>query len=145
LIAFATATALEVGGYFIPWLDNLLDTVATPASIVAASIITASQLGDTSPFLKWSLAIIAGGGVCAVVQTGTVVTRAASTGLTAGLGNVGISFVELICSIVFTAFAIVLPIVGVLALFVVLSILVRRILTRKISQPQPAAVASESP
>jgi hypothetical protein len=32
LVLFATATALEIGAYYIPWLDNALDTLATPAA-----------------------------------------------------------------------------------------------------------------
>ena len=29
LLIFATATVLEIVAYYVPWLDNLLDTVAT--------------------------------------------------------------------------------------------------------------------
>ena len=42
LVAFATATVLEVGAYYVPWLDNVLDTVATPAAITAGVITTAA-------------------------------------------------------------------------------------------------------
>src|SRR2546422_4079009 len=58
LIAFAVATCLEIGGYYIPWLDNLLDTIASPAAIIAGTLITASLITGVSPFLKWTLAII---------------------------------------------------------------------------------------
>lgn len=30
LVIFATATALEIGAYYIPWLDSLLDLIASP-------------------------------------------------------------------------------------------------------------------
>ena len=63
LIAFSIATALEIGGYYVPWVDNFLDTVATPAAIVAGTIVTASMVTDVSPFLRWTLAVIAGGGI----------------------------------------------------------------------------------
>ena len=62
LITFAVATVLEIAAYYIPWLDNLLDTIATPAAVVAGTIVTASMVGGMSPFLKWTLAVIAGGG-----------------------------------------------------------------------------------
>ena len=62
LITFSVATLLEVAGYYIPWVDHLLDTVATPAAIVAGTVLTASMLTDVSPLLRWSLAVIAGGG-----------------------------------------------------------------------------------
>ena len=56
---FLTATVLEVAAYYVPWLDNLLDTIATPAAVVAGTIITASLVTDMSPMLRWTLAVIA--------------------------------------------------------------------------------------
>jgi hypothetical protein len=95
LITFGAATALEVGGYYVPWIDNLLDTVATPAAIVAGTLVSASMFTDMSPFLKWTLAAIAGGGTAGVIQTGTVLTRAASTATTGGLANALVATGEL--------------------------------------------------
>src|SRR4051795_13267087 len=66
LLAFSVATVLEIAGYYIPWVDNLLDTVATPAAVVAGIVVTASAMTtDVSPFLKWTLAGGAGGGTTA--------------------------------------------------------------------------------
>ena len=110
LMGFATATTLEVGAYYIPWLDNAMDAAATPAAIVAGTIVTASQVGDISPLLKWSLAVVAGGGVATVVQVGTVTGRAASTATTGGLGNFLVATLELIASITVTFLAIVVPV-----------------------------------
>src|SRR2546425_4190452 len=62
LVAFSVATCVEIAGYYVPWVDNLLDTIATPAAIIAGTLMTASLVTDLSPFLKWTLAIIAGGG-----------------------------------------------------------------------------------
>src|ERR1043166_5372948 len=59
LLAFAVATCVEVAGYYIPWVDNLLDAIATPAAMVAGTLVTASMVADLSPFMKWTLAIIA--------------------------------------------------------------------------------------
>src|SRR5579885_1786957 len=94
LTAFGVATFLEISGYYIPWVDNLLDTVATPAAIVAGTIVMASSVSDMSPLLKWALAIIVGGGVAGTVQTATTVTRLASTATTWGLANSIIATVE---------------------------------------------------
>src|SRR5947207_805613 len=69
LIAFSVATAVEIGGYYIPWVDHLLDTVATPAAIVAGIIVTGSLLTHIDPYLRWTLAVLAGGGVAGAVQT----------------------------------------------------------------------------
>jgi hypothetical protein len=87
LIALGLATALEIGGYYIPWLDHALDTLSSPAAVVAGTLITASVITDMDPFLRWSLALIAGGGIAGLVQGTTVTTRALSTASTAGLAN----------------------------------------------------------
>jgi hypothetical protein len=115
LIAFSTATVIEIAAYYIPWLDNTLDALMTPLAVVAGTILTASLLGDISPFLKWALAIIAGGGVSAIVQGGTVALRAASSGATGGLANLVVSTIELVGSILVTVFAILLPLLGLAA------------------------------
>jgi hypothetical protein len=107
---FSVATVLEIGAFYIPWLDHLLDVIATPAAIVAGSIMTASMVGDMTPFLRWSMAIIAGGGAAGIIQTGTVVGRAASTATTGGFGNFIISTIELIGAVLTTILAILLPV-----------------------------------
>jgi hypothetical protein len=77
LIAFATATVFEIGGYYIPFVDNILDTITTPASVAAGTLLTASLLTpEMDPMLKWGLGIIVGGGSAGVVQAGTALTRA---------------------------------------------------------------------
>lgn len=126
LIAFSTATVIEIAAYYIPWVDNTLDAVMTPLAVVAGTILTASLLGDISPFLKWALAIIAGGCVSAIVQGGTVALRAASSGATGGLANLVVSTIELVGSVVVTVFAILLPF---LCLAVVIWICYRMITT----------------
>src|SRR5262245_64615754 len=35
LVVFAVATVLEIGAYYIPWLDHALDVMSTPAAVVA--------------------------------------------------------------------------------------------------------------
>jgi hypothetical protein len=109
LVAFGVATLLEVGTYFIPWVDHVMDAIMTPAAVVAATILTASVVFDVSPFLKWSLAAIAGGGVASLVQVGTLAMRATSSGTTGGLGNVVVSTGELVAAIAMTLLALLAP------------------------------------
>jgi len=97
LVAFAVATCLEIAGYYIPWVDHLLDTVATPAAIIAGTLVSASLVADVSPLLRWALAIIAGGGAAGMVQATTVLTRGASSAGTAGLGNPLVATAENAC------------------------------------------------
>src|SRR6478752_5731812 len=77
-VCFLTATILEITAYYIPWLDNLLDTIATPAAVVAGTIITAAVITDMSPLLKWSLALIAGGGTAGIIQASSIATTVLS-------------------------------------------------------------------
>ena len=62
MTAFGVACALEIAAYYVPWLDHMLDILATPTAVVAGTIVTASLVTDMSPMLRWTLAIIAGGG-----------------------------------------------------------------------------------
>jgi hypothetical protein len=133
LVAFSVATALEIAAYYIPWLDHLLDTIATPAAIVAGTIVTAAMVGNISPFLKWSLALIAGGGAAAVVQGATVLTRTASGATTGGLANPIVSTLELGGSIATSLLAIFVPIAAMVAM-VILLIFTWKKLVPKISE-----------
>ena len=115
LMVFLVATLFEIGGYYIPWIDNLLDTIASPASIVAGTVITASFVTGMDPWLQWLLGVIAGGGAAGAVQAATVVARAGSTVTTGGLGNPIVAsgetsgaFLGAALSIVAVKFAIVL-------------------------------------
>ncbi len=122
-IAFGTATLVEVLAYYIPWLDHILDLIASPAAIIAGIIATASVVMELSPFLKWTLALIAGGGAAAIVQGVTVILRTKSSALTAGTGNVFVSSVELVGSILTALSAIIVPMICV-ALVTCLCILI---------------------
>ena len=124
-IAFGTAAIVEVLGYYIPWLDHVLDIVATPAAIIAGTVASASMATDISPFLKWTLALIAGGGIAGLVQGTTVALRATSLLATAGIGNPLIATSELAGSIITALLAIFVPILC-LACVVLLCILVIR-------------------
>src|SRR5262245_9253549 len=112
LIAFSVATALEIAGYYIPWVDHLLDTIATPAAVVAGIIVPGSMPGQVDPHVRWALAVIAGGGVAGAVQTGSVLTRAASTATTGGLGNPIVATVELGLSVLTSILAVLVPFIA---------------------------------
>ena len=111
LIAFGTAATLEIAAYYVPWLDNLLDTIMTPAAVVAGSVLAATQITELSPFLKWALAVIAGGGTAGIIQGGTVLVRAASTAGSGGLGNSIVSTGELVSSLFVAVSAVLLPLI----------------------------------
>jgi mannose/fructose/N-acetylgalactosamine-specific phosphotransferase system component IIC len=111
---------LEVGGYLIPLLDNLLDALAAPAATVAGTILMASSIVDLDPLLQWTLAIVAGGGVAGTVQLFTTATRLTSTATTGGLANPAVSTAEAGGSAGVSILAIATPLLGaVLALLLV--------------------------
>jgi len=109
-VAFGTATLVEVLAYYIPWLDHILDLIASPAAMIAGTVVTASMVMEMSPFLKWSLAIIVGGGAAAIVQGMTIALRTKSSALTAGMGNPLIATGELVGSVVTALLAVIVPI-----------------------------------
>jgi hypothetical protein len=137
LITFSVATALEIGGYYIPWLGHLLDTMATPAAIVAGSVVTAAIVTNMSPMLKWTLAIIAGGGVAGAVQGTTVVVRGLTTATTGGLGHPLFATIELTGSIFTSIIAFVAPIFTVVMLGI-LGFVCFRFVRRKLRKPVAA-------
>ena len=141
LTAFGVATALEVGGYYVPWLDHLLDTLATPAAIVAGTVITASMVTNTSPMLKWTLAIIAGGGAAGIVQGTTVAARGFSTATTAGVGNPIFATIELGGSVAASVLALVTPVLAVCALAAFVIFLGRWIVRRRGKATRPAGIS----
>lgn len=120
LIAFAVATCIEIVAYYIPWVDNLLDTVATPVAIAAGTVVTASLIPDTDPMLQWSVALIAGGGAAGTIQAFTGIGRLASTLMTGGLGNGLLSTLESGGSIILSGLAIAVPVVAVCVVAVLL-------------------------
>lgn len=125
IFAFSVALLLEVAAYYIPWLDNLMDTIATPAAVVAGTLITFSLIPDLSPFFKWSLALIAGGGVAGTVQTGSVAARGTSSATTGGLGNTVLSTVELAGSVALSLLSLAIPVVAVILVLVLCFFLLR--------------------
>lgn len=131
MIAFGTATAFEVGAYYVPWLDNLLDTAASPAALVAGTVAAAAFLPEAHPAIKWSAAIVAGGGSAAVIQTGSVFTRAVSSLTTGGLGNPVVSTTEAAGSVSLSIVAVLVPLLALLFVVVIVVMAVWLIARRR--------------
>ena len=130
LIAFGTATVVEVLAYHVPFLDHLLDVIATPSAIVAGTIASAAVLTDLPPVVKWSVAVLAGGGAAGLVQTATVLARVGSTTFTGGLGDVLFASFELFGAVGTVVLAIALPMVAfglLLLLLVAAAVIVTRV------------------
>jgi hypothetical protein len=114
LIAFSVATVLEVIAYLIPAVDHVLDVIAGPAAVAAGIVATASAVAGMSPFMQWTLAIIAGGGVAGLVKGLSGLTRAKAAITTGGLANPAVATAETGGAATLSVLAIVLPVVAFL-------------------------------
>ncbi len=114
IIVLAVATVIELAAYFIPYVDNILDTLSIPLASVAGTVIMFTVLGDVDPIYSWALAIIAGGGTAAAIASTTGAARATSTSITAGIGNPIISFMEAIASFLVSIISLIAPVLGLL-------------------------------
>jgi hypothetical protein len=125
ILSLGIATLVEIMAYFIPWVDNLLDTIAVPLAAVAGTAIMVATVADLSPAITWALAIIAGGGTATAVQTSTSTVRLASTATTGGIANPVFSTVETATSIVMSVLAVFTPILATLVVILIIWILYR--------------------
>ena len=130
LLALGVATACEIGAYFVPWLDNFLDTVATPAAFTAGTVVAAANIETATPLLGWSLATVTGGSAVAVVQTGTTLLRAASTATTGGLGNPLVSTAESVGAVGMSLLAVTVPLLALATVLAVTAVVGALLLRR---------------
>ena len=125
----SVAALLETLAYYIPVIDNLLDVLATPAAFIAGTIVSAAVMTDMPPMVKWTAAIVAGGGIAGATQGVTGILRAHSTVLTGGLGNAVISTAELGGAVLISLLALTAPAVAI-ALVVLFLLVAIRVLRR---------------
>jgi Domain of unknown function (DUF4126) len=109
---FAGASLLEIIGYSIPWFDHLLDILATPAAIVAGTIMAASLSPEMDPLAQWTLALFIGGGTAGITKGILNLLRGGSTAATGGLANPLFALLELVMAIGLSVLAIIAPIVA---------------------------------
>lgn len=120
LIILAVASICESISYLVPYVDNLLDSLAVPLAGIAGTLVMASTLTDMSPALTWALAIVAGGGSASIIKGASAVGRGASTVTTGGVANPAISVAETGTAIGLSVLSIFLPVLGVVAAVVIL-------------------------
>lgn len=112
IICLGVATIVEILAYYIPVIDNLLDTITGPAALVAGTLVTAGVLGDLPDWMQWGTGIIAGAGAAGAVQLSTSAVRVTST-TTAGISNPIISTIENILATIGSVLAVFMPLVAV--------------------------------
>lgn len=123
MICFGTATVFEIVAYYIPFVDNLLDSITTPLAVGAGTLLLTSVLPIDNNMLKWATGFIVGGGIAATVQGGTVLARLASTSLTGGIGNPLVATGEHAASFATSLLSLTIPFVVVTILVVALVVI----------------------
>ena len=123
VITLGVATGVEIFAYFIPWVDNLLDSFAVPLAAIAGTAVMVSTVANLDPVVTWSLAIIAGGGTATAIKGAGAASRMASTATTGGLGNPVVSTVETGTALVVTTASIFAPILAIIMVIIILIII----------------------
>lgn len=141
LWALGAATVLEIGGYYLPWVDHLLDMAASPVAVVAGILATGAVITDMDPVWKWTLAVVAGGGLATTTQALTVAGRGVSTLTTAGFGNPLVATGEAVGAAGLSVLAIAVPLVALVLLFGLGFWAARRLLFRRPSPVGGGAAA----
>jgi len=141
-LALATATVIEVAAYYIPFFDNLLDTLAAPLAIMAGVVASASLLTDLPPWLQYTIAIIGAGGTAGAVHASTSLLRLKSSAATAGFGNPILATLELAGSILIALLALLAPLVALAAVVLIVVVVARRVNAWRLTNARAAARSS---
>jgi len=125
VVMLGVAAVIEVLAYYVPAVDNLLDTITTPTALVAGTLVAAATITNLPSPVKWATAIIAGGGVAGITQGVTALLRAKSTVMTGGLGNPVLSTLELVGALLLAVLALVAPLLAIVLVVVFFGFAVR--------------------
>lgn len=125
IITLGVATLVEILAYYIPLVDNLLDSIAIPLAGVAGTFLVASTMVDMNEVAMWALAIIAGGGTAASISGGTAAARATSSTTTAGTGNFLVNTGETATASILSATALIWAPLAFVLVLIILFVLVR--------------------
>lgn len=123
LITFGVASLVELFAYYIPWVDNLLDSIAIPLAAIAGTAVVVSTIANLDPLVTWSLAIIAGGGTATAIKGASAASRLASTATTGGLANPVVSTIETATATVVSIASILAPVLGAFLVIIILIII----------------------
>ena len=126
VFCFGTATVAEILAYYVPFIDNLLDTITTPMAIGAGTLLMTSVLPIDNDMLKWITGFIVGGGAAATIQGGSVLTRLASSKFTAGTGNAIVATGEHAAAFGTSALSLFLPLIVAALIFLLVVYLLLR-------------------
>lgn len=134
IITFGAASLVELFAYYIPYVDNLLDTLAIPLAAIAGTLISLSTMVELDPLLQWSIALIAGGGLAGLIKGTSAATRLVSTAATGGAANPVVSTAETGASVLMTVLAWFIPLAAIALLIILLYLVFRYMYRRRSAQ-----------
>lgn len=111
LVALGAATVVEIAAYYVPFIDNILDTVAAPAAGIAGTLLATSVIPIDNEWMKWIIGIVAGGGGASLISSGTGLLRLFSSKATLGTGNAVVATGENTAAIGGSILAFLIPII----------------------------------
>ena len=141
-IALASAMVLEIAAYYVPFFDNLLDTLTAPVAVLAGILASASLLTELPPWLQYTIAIVGAGGTAGLVHASTSVLRLKSSAATAGLGNPVIATMELIGAILIAVIGLLAPIIALMVVVLIVVVVTRRFNAWRLGSARAAARSS---
>lgn len=139
LIGLVAATVLEIGGYYIPIVDNFLDTISAPAATIAGTLMATSVIPIENEWMRWMIGIVAGGGGAGIIASGMGLLRLFSSKTTLGSGNAIVSTGENAAAIGGTIMSFFLPVIMAI-LFLLLVFWVGRLVWKKFGKKKKLAV-----
>lgn len=142
IVALATATAIEVAAYYVPFFDNMLDALGAPVAMAAGVVATAALVTDLPPWLQYAIAIVGAGGTAGLVHASTSLLRLKSSAATAGFGNPVLATLELIGSILIAVLALLAPVLALIAVVALVVVAARRLSARRLQSDRGAVRSS---
>lgn len=140
IITFGIACLVEIFAYYIPWLDNLLDSITIPITVVCGTILAASFITGMSPYIKWTLAAICGGLLSALIKTSLSSIRAGSTLTTGGLANFILTSVEITFAVIITLLVLLAPFIAIFIVFAVIIASIIKLTKKFILKPKTNSI-----
>ncbi len=130
IVMLGIAALVEISAYFFPFLDHLLDTISAPVAVGAGTLLMASTLVEMEPWLRWAIAMVAGGGTTGLIHAATSALRLGSTASTGGLANPVFATMELGGATALTLLAILVPLAALAVVVFMISRTIRMLVGR---------------
>lgn len=129
-IGLLVATVLEIAAFYVPWVNDVLDTIEFPAAVIAGTYLTGSFAADLPTLLQWSTALAVGGGAAGTIQGMTGITRLATNSATGGCASPVTASLEWMSSVMLSILSLTLPLLALVLVVMVLLFALRRLSKR---------------